>query len=171
MSTEVYLDQILFVGFFALVICAALSDISAFRIPNKISLGLIALYPPHLLLSPVPVDWMRAFMVAGITFVVGFILFARGLVGAGDVKLLSATALWAGRPLIGTELVIMALAGGLLAVSAMLIQIVRRYRAEGLIGMLTPAGAAASAAPSPKLPYGVAIAAGALYVGAQLMAS
>jgi hypothetical protein len=50
-------------------------------------------------------------------------------------------------------------------------QIVRRYRTEGLIGMLTPAGAAAGpAAPSPKLPYGVAIAAGGLYVGAQLLA-
>ncbi len=170
MSISSFLDQVVLVGFFGLIIFAAISDISAYRIPNKICIGLVALFPVHVIVSPAPVNWLSALLVAAAVFLVGFVLFARGLVGAGDVKLLSATALWAGRPLIGQELVVMALLGGVLGAALMLVQVGRRYRAVGLVGMLAGSGGpSAVAEPAPKLPYGIAIAAGALYAGLQLL--
>jgi prepilin peptidase CpaA len=174
MSVNQFLNELLFACFFALVIYAALKDISAYRIPNMVCLGIVALFPAHMLVSPPPADWFGSLAAGGAVFLVGFALFARGLLGAGDVKLLAATALWAGKSLILSELAVMALAGGVMASGVMLVQIVRRYRAVGLIGVLLPQMAVAGktenrSAAQPKLPYGVAIGAGALYAGLMLM--
>jgi prepilin peptidase CpaA len=147
-------NNILFFVFFALILFAALSDASSFRIPNIVSLGLVALFPVHVLISPSEVDWMGGAAVAAGAFVVGFILFARGWVGGGDVKLLSATLLWAGSTLAAPQLLVMGLVGGVLALGALVRSRTRHH----------PPDAAA-----PKVPYGVAIAAGAGYAGMKLL--
>jgi Flp pilus assembly protein protease CpaA len=61
------LHQFLMACFFALAIAAALSDLREYRIPNKISLALLALYPLHVLASPVPVEWLMALAVASLS--------------------------------------------------------------------------------------------------------
>jgi prepilin peptidase CpaA len=119
-----------------------------------ISIGLLALFPIHVWASPTPVDWISALLVAAAGFAVGFVLFARGLVGGGDVKLLSATMLWAGATLVASQLIIMALVGGALSVAAIAIHYFRRRTAD---------------AAAPKVPYGIAIAAGAGYAGMKLL--
>jgi prepilin peptidase CpaA len=159
-------DQFLMLCFFALILFAALNDLKSFRIPNSISLALLALYPLHVMASPMPVAWVMALAVGSLVFVAGLTLFLCGLVGGGDVKLLAATALWAGSSQILPELVIMGLAGGLLAGAALGVQYARRYRASGIVGVIVPDMTIAA----PKLPYGVAIAAGAFYAGMQLLA-
>jgi len=166
MSTGQFLDQILFFVFFAIVIFAALSDLSRFRIPNAVSLALVLLFPLHVLASPVHVDWVGSLAVAGVVFLAGFALFASGLVGGGDVKLLAATALWAGQALVLPQLAVMAIAGGVLSVVILLLQFARRFLAGGLVGLLVPDLNAAA----PKVPYGLAIAAGAGYAGLKVMA-
>ena len=160
-------DQFLLICFFALIAFAALSDLRSFRIPNRISLALLALYPLHVLVSPVPVAWFMALAVASLIFVAGFTLFLCGMVGGGDVKLLAAASLWAGSALVLQLLVIMGLAGGALAGVALLVQSVRRYDAGGLVGVMVPDSSIAA----PKLPYGVAIAAGGFYAGLHLLAT
>jgi prepilin peptidase CpaA len=160
-------DQFLLICFFAVIGFAAVSDIKSFRIPNRVSLALLALYPLHVVFSPVPVAWFMALSVASLVFVAGFTLFLFGMVGGGDVKLLAAASLWAGSALVPQLLVIMGLAGGALAVLALLVQYVRRYHASGIVGVILPDASIAA----PKLPYGVAIAAGGFYAGLHLLAA
>jgi prepilin peptidase CpaA len=160
------LHQILMFCFFALTIAAALSDLKEFRIPNRISLALLALYPLHVLASPLPVDWLMALAIASLVFAAGLTLFFCGLVGGGDVKFLAATSLWAGGTLTLPLLCVMGLAGGVLALLALGVQNIRRYRSTGIAGVIVPDTAIAA----PKLPYGVAIAAGAFYAGVQMLA-
>jgi prepilin peptidase CpaA len=46
--------------------------------------------------SPAAVDWVGGAAVAAVILTVGIVLFALRVAGGGDVKLLAATALWAG---------------------------------------------------------------------------
>ncbi len=160
-------DHFLILCFLALLAWAACSDAVEFTIPNTASVGLALLYPLHVLVSPAPVDWLWAMIVAAVTFIPGVILFASGNFGGGDVKLLSAAALWAGPGLILPMLVTVSLAGGVLAVLFWIGSRLRRHRSVTAYGdgSLT---SGAYAAPV-RLPYGVAIAAGAGLAGLRLL--
>jgi len=159
-------DSTLLALFLALLAWAALSDGLRFRIPNAASLGMALLYPAHVLASPLPVDWLGALAVAGILFAVGVVLFARGMVGGGDVKLLSAAALWAGPHLILQLLIVMGLTGGLLSAIAWLLQYLRRFRTAGWTTLSLPQ---ADGVAFERVPYGVAIVAGGAYTAVHLL--
>jgi prepilin peptidase CpaA len=152
------LDQSLTAAFCALLATAAFCDLRWYLIPNAISVALVLLFPLHVLVSPVPVAWAISLAVAAALFVVGFAVYLRGWAGGGDVKLLAASALWVGPALIGPQLLVMALAGGVLALAALGVQYVRRYAAGGIVGVMAPDGSIAA----PKVPYGVAIAVGGI---------
>jgi len=153
-------------AFFALLAWAAFGDATRFRISNGTTLGLVLLYPAHVLASPVPVEWLWALAVAAGTFAAGLFLFARGVVGGGDVKLLAGAALWAGPKLIAPLLLLMVLSGGVLALGAFVLEQCRRYRVASAPG-LDPR---LDSDPTPaRVPYGIAIAVGAAYVGARLV--
>ncbi len=135
---------------------AALSDLRAFRIPNMCTVLLLGLYPVHIWLSPTSVDIGGALIVAAITFLVCFAIYATGRLGGGDVKLISALALWAGPTLIAELLVITTFAGGILSLIYM-----SRFR--DVIALNFDRVGEASARDhvlGEKLPYGVAIACG-----------
>lgn len=159
-------DQVTVLCFLTLVAWAACSDAVEFKIPNGASVGLVCLYPIYVLASPHHVEWLWAIGVAIAVFIPGLMLFASGVVGGGDVKLLSATALWAGPTMIFPMLVTMSLAGGVLALLSWGSHRLNRYRAAacGDRSLTTEAYAAQI-----SLPYGVAIAAGAGLVGLRLM--
>lgn len=152
-------------GFFAMAVYAALSDAASFRIPNLASVGIVALFPLHVMTSPIAVAWLPAAAVAGAVFLVGLLLFARGWAGGGDIKFISAAALWAGPSLIIPFLVILGLAGGVLAGGALMFQSARRFRTDGSLCVVS----LAQISECPKIPYGIAIAAGAIYVGIRLL--
>ena len=82
--------------FFGLLAVAVLTDVEALRIPNRLCLALVAIYPAHVLASPVAVDWTGAVMLAAAVFAAGLVPFAAGWVGGGDVKLMTVTTLWVG---------------------------------------------------------------------------
>ncbi len=86
--------------FFGLLAVAVLTDVETLRIPNRLCLALVAIYPAHVLASPVAVDWPGALMLAVAVFAAGLVPFAAGWVGGGDVKLMAATALWVGPGLV-----------------------------------------------------------------------
>lgn len=140
--------------FFGLLLLAVVNDVGSLRIPNRISVALAALYPLYVTVSPVPVDWPAALIVAVIVFVAGVIAFACGLLGGGDVKLLAAVMLWVGQARAFEFLLLTAVIGGVLGVFMM-----SRWRmscahaadgigAFGLRDVLL----------RPFIPYGVAIA-------------
>ncbi len=78
-------------------------------------------------------------------------MFIGNLAGAGDIKLLAATGLWAGPHLVALFLIITAIAGGFLALIMALLTYVRNL-----------SGRRAVALAKVPIPYGIAIASGGL---------
>ncbi len=89
--------SIVWVLFVALTLVAAYIDLVSYRIPNSLVLALIALFLVIALLHRPDVNEWLSHLGAGI-IVLGAGIFLYGIrqMGAGDVKLLTALALWAG---------------------------------------------------------------------------
>lgn len=135
-----------------LFMAAAVTDMRAYRIPNAISLALVLLFPLYVLCAPSDVSWQQHLMVFALVLVIGLMMFSGNLAGAGDIKLLSAAALWAGANYIGVLLVVTGLAGGVLALGIALVRITRQAKMKGKADVYALA--------KMPIPYGVAIAAG-----------
>ncbi|MET0274121.1 MAG: prepilin peptidase [Phenylobacterium sp.] len=143
----------------ALVIVGALRDATSYTIPNWISLGLIAAFPLAGLALGLPLGAMA--MHAGVgaaALAAGMAMFAMRWIGGGDAKLLAASALWLGWPAALTFLLVTALAGG--ALTLMLLSL--RSAALRPLALLGPRWFSRLAEPGENVPYGVAIAVGAL---------
>ena len=154
-------------AFAALIGWGAISDFSRFIIPNRVCLAIAALYPAHVLASGFAVDWQGAALLAAGTFAAGCLLFALRLAGGGDVKFLSAIMLWVGPALFWPFMIVTALAGGVLALAALFAHRAWRTVAVRMIGMAS--GVGQQALPEAlRLPYGIAIAAGGLFVAVHL---
>jgi prepilin peptidase CpaA len=158
------LPHLVLLVFALLLVWAAASDLTRYVIPNRLCVALALLYPAHAMLDP-GADWPGAILVAGAVFAAGTGLFAAGLMGGGDVKLMAATALWAGPGLALPFLFVTAATGGLLALL-----------------MVSPLGVLMPHAPTAlfrngvrprrskqSMPYGIAIAASGLFVAADLL--
>jgi len=142
-----------------LVIAAALRDATSYTIPNWISLTLIAAFPVAALALGLP--WAAAAMNLGVgaaALVVGMGMFAAGWIGGGDAKLFAAAALWIGWPAAMPYLAVTGIGGGALAVGLLGLRsaYLRPFVPSG------PAWFARLAEPGENVPYGVAIAVGAL---------
>ena len=108
--------QLAFAAIFVLsIVYAIVTDIASLRIPNIISIILILGFLPYMLLGGTQTVWPH-FAVAGTVFVVLFLSFVMGWLGAGDVKFATAVALWAGPQQGPAFLVYFAILGGLFAV-------------------------------------------------------
>lgn len=148
------------IAFAALLIWAAGEDLRQLTIGNWVSLSIVGLYPVHVLASPTPVNWQMALVIAAGTFAVGFALFAWKKIGGGDVKLMAASALWAGPALFSGFVFLTSIAGGVIA-GAMLL-----YRWKTVPAGNDDTGRKAGPA---VMPYGVAIAVGGLMVAGTLL--
>jgi prepilin peptidase CpaA len=162
-----FLYQWVVILFAVLMGASAIEDYLGTVIPNRLTLAMLALYPAGVALSPVPVDWVVAFLLAMGAFAVGAGLYAVRVMGGGDVKLFAVLALWAGPTFILDAVLLTVLTGGVVASVA--------FQIPGLMRYATLAGEGEAAADSraPKrakqhIPYGIAIAAGGLYVAARL---
>lgn len=149
-------------GFAALMAAAAVEDFRRLVIPNRLVAGLCILWPLHLGTAPDATMAAAVAAVGGAAAVLfaGTLLFARGMIGGGDVKLFSAAALWAGAAALPPLFALTGLIGGLLALFFLTPLGVRITASRRLV-----CGAAnVSAIAADPLPYGVAIAAAALIV-------
>ena len=74
---------------------AAVEDIRRLVIPNAVVAGLCVLWPLHLAATAsfTIAGGLGAAGCAAAVFLVGALLFSRGLIGGGDVKLLAAATL------------------------------------------------------------------------------
>ena len=95
-----------------LLLTAAITDIWKFIIPNLISLAVIALFVALALLQPFPIPWGSHVGAAALFFAGGLLLYRFNILGAGDVKLLTALSLWAGFGHLADLLLGVALCGG-----------------------------------------------------------
>jgi prepilin peptidase CpaA len=164
-----------FAGFLIMLGLAAFTDVCERRIPNRLTGGLAALYPVYVLVSPIPVAWPAALGLAVVVFVIGLGLFARDLIGGGDVKLIAALSLWAGPEQFVWFMLVTTLAGGVLSLVSLWyrrwgglidahLAALGLHTAPGRAPVAPEAPAGGSTARSVTLPYGVAIAAGGIAI-------
>jgi prepilin peptidase CpaA len=148
-------------GFFPLLmVIAGIGDFFTLRIPNWLN-GLIAAAAPVMAAAlAMPLDIMGLHGAAGfIMLLAGMALFFAGQIGGGDAKLMAAAGLWVGLDPLLPFAVYTALAGGVLAVIM--------YGGNRLLTageLYCPAWLGHLAGKKVQLPYGIAIAAGALIV-------
>lgn len=149
------MSEIVLYLFAGLLAWASYEDARDYLIPNRICAAVAALYPIYVMTTGA---WSAAapaiFVSFGVLFF-GFMLFSRGLLGGGDVKLMAAVALWAGPELVLPFVFLTGIAGGLISLAMITPRLIARQGA--VLG-------------GPPVPYGVAVAAGGLYVVFHLLA-
>jgi len=140
------------------IIWSAVSDVRAYIIPNWTSLLVGASFLVAALLTPYS-PLIPGLLTGGGVLLAGLGMFALGWMGGGDVKLFSALALWCGPSRLASFTLVTSLAG--VALALFMLSPLRR---------LAPSApeAARSAARQP-MPYGVAIAAGGVWLLAQYL--
>jgi prepilin peptidase CpaA len=160
MVYDATIGQVVLIAAGAVLLSAAAQDFLDYLIPNRLVLALVALYPVYILASGTSVDWLGGLLVGLATLAAGLLLFAFRLIGGGDAKLLAATALWAGPSLLLPFLLLTAFSGGVLAM--MVIATGRLTVFFPVLLRIFPQQTAVLG--QQKLAYGVAIAAGGLFV-------
>ena len=167
MPVAPYLDTLLLL----LVAAAAINDLASRRIPNLLLLcGLGAALTLHAI-SPEPGP---ALLASAGGFATGLLIFmpfylVRGM-AAGDVKMMATVGAFTG-PAAALHIAIVAwCAGGAMALGIIVFRGRLRLALANLWGILRPAMLRLPAAPAAarqsvgSMPYGVAIAAGTIYV-------
>lgn len=145
--------------FLSLCVVAALFDVNQLKIPNWLNLTLAGLFIPAAAVSGLPLEILGGHLMAGgLAFVIAFGLFAFRIFGGGDAKMIPAVVLWMGPAAAFPFVYYMALVGG---ACALIILMVRRSTPAELI----PGFMRAPFEEKAGVPYGVAIAAGALLAG------
>jgi len=98
------------------LIYAGISDALSFTISNKISLALVAGFVVLVPFSGLSLEAIGTHILVGfLMLVVGFVLFARGIFGGGDAKIIAAASLWLGPEYTVMFLIFAAFYGGLLS--------------------------------------------------------
>lgn len=150
------LQLVLSASFPLALLAAACTDLHQFRISNTIVLLMLAGFPPVALLSALTLgDWLAHAGTALALFAAGATLFAFGLWGGGDAKLLTAAGLWLGPQPLPRFILVMALMGLVLALFALALRLipVSARHPDTWRGRFVASG---------QIPYGVAIAAAGL---------
>lgn len=136
--------------FIVLLAAAALSDFFRRKIPNWTVLALVGLYVLAAFAGLAPTGPWSALGAALIAFPVTYGLYHFNVVGAGDAKLFTAGALFAGLTWLLPFALITAMLGGVIAVGYLV------FRPRRVMRGLTTAGRAEGAGQG--VPYGVPIA-------------
>lgn len=147
--------SIFFLVLTALMALIIYFDATRYIIPNWLVGLVIAPYPLMVLMSDPVVPWLTALAVTLGTFAVGSLIFAMRWMGGGDIKLLTACALWTGLSALLDLVMYTALLGGVMALALLALRIV--------LPRLAPVYAASDRLPrmlqkAAPVPYGLAIA-------------
>lgn len=151
-------------GLVIALLVAAVSDIRTFRIPDSLSLLVVALFVASVTFGQ-SVDSLASHMASmGAAFLLGLVAFRYRIMAGGDVKLITAVSLWIGVKDLHILLTWIALAGGVQAVLVILVHHTKVRLEEGAIGEASKRNGSRlrSELSGQRLPYGVAIAAGAV---------
>jgi prepilin peptidase CpaA len=153
-------------AFALLLLAAGWQDLRTMRIANHLSVAIVGAYALWALAGLGAGTLVLGDLALAVTssvgvFFLGALAFAAGAFGGGDVKLLAASTLFAGSPLLMDFVTIVALAGGAIGVAIL---------AGAPIGpaAATTDGSTVRDRLRSGLPYGPAIAAGGLWVAAHL---
>lgn len=141
---------------FGVTVASCLSDFRRMRIPNTHVLFVLALFVVAFATTPDAFHvWWEHGAAMLVFLVLTYIMFAFGMLGAGDAKYGAALALWVGLPGLMAYVFFMAIAGGVLGVLSL---VLRKYRPlknprpGGWIATVQDGGNA--------VPYGIALSIG-----------
>jgi len=144
----------------ALLAISAGWDLASYTIPNFLPAALLAVFILFALIAGVAPSEIGLHALAGLAgLAMGFALFAFGLIGGGDAKLFASIVLWLGFGDLLDYALMTSVFGGALAIILV-----------GLRNIPMPAALSSHAwlvrlhDPRLGIPYGVALAAGALVV-------
>jgi prepilin peptidase CpaA len=148
-------------GIFALLlVAAAAEDAARLRISNLLCVAILAAaFIAIAIAGPERALWQNV-LVFGTLLTVGTALFAAGRLGGGDVKLLAATGLWFDIRGGAVMLTSVLLAGGVLALVILAFRLF--HWSDNALGRVRVLNAGSG------IPYGIAIAIGALVTTATL---
>ena len=135
------------------VLASAAFDLRTYEIPDTITVLIIIAAVMFGYATP-GFDWASHAAAGGIFFAFGLLAFVRGWLGGGDVKVMTGCACWATLGTLAEQVVLIAIAGGGLAIILILLR--RGLSLAGVTGEHAPRLVRVGA----HLPYAVAIAAG-----------
>jgi prepilin peptidase CpaA len=167
--------------FSAMLAVACVTDVRSRRIPTRI-VGWLAFFGLAFSIVSKGLLWGGLSSVAGLVtgFAIWIGFYALGVLGAGDVKLAASVGAWLGAAGVLKASLVAAVAGGILAVLTLLLERRAKDAFERILVVLStrslvPLGApttaesggvgSAAAVVRRPMPYGVALATGALIVG------
>ena len=149
----------------ALLVAAAIFDLTSFTIPNMLPAAMFALFAAFLLANTLNghgLSWgdIWPHLLAGaVALVAGMALFAAGWVGGGDAKLFAMACLWLGWDSMYEYTLVASLLGGILTIALIT---VRRFPLPTLLA--AQPWLVRLADRNSGVPYGVALAIAALVV-------
>lgn len=159
------------IGAVLVALVGAVTDVRSARIPNKLTytalLAALSLRSTLLGLSGIKSGAIGVLIAGGLFFA----LFVLGAMGGGDMKLMAAVGAWVGSTQVATFILAAAIAGGVLALGRILF---RNMLGETLrnttrliyyrltSGMQPHPELNVQSSSSQRIPFGVAIAVGAL---------
>jgi prepilin peptidase CpaA len=161
------------VVFTLLLVVGCVTDLRSRKIPNELVLAILV--TGWLFVLAVSQDAMRALGMSLAGTAVGFgiwiLFYVVGVIGAGDVKFFAAAGAWLGPGATWRAALVAAVAGGVLAIIMLLMEkrlgaVLRRITlaASSRTLVAVPEQTIASGDKHRPLPYGVALAIGALVV-------
>jgi prepilin peptidase CpaA len=163
MTLSIWIQFIAAAATIALLLAAAFNDLARYRIPNWIVYAIVAAFAIGAAFN---FAWPAIIwpVVAGVVvFLIGAGLFALGMFGGGDVKLIAAMALWTGFADLPRFLLVMGVAGGLLGFAWLLKRRRQHPAMASNAAAARPDASTSEASQTPpkspnRIPYGVAIA-------------
>lgn len=156
---------------FLICLCfAIITDFKTLLIPNWISLALLAAFVPFAILH-VPLEVVGGHLLAmGVVLALSVSFFVAGWMGGGDVKFMSAIALWMGPDHVAPFTVLMAFLGAAIAIGLMGMAKYGPLLGPRLLDRPVPKRLAELAS-SRQCPYGVAIGVAGLLLSFDVFAS
>lgn len=137
---------------------AAANDLFTMRIPNAISLALVAGFAAAALWIGMPMETLLTHVgIGAAVLAVTFVLFSMRMLGGGDAKLMAAGALWMGAEHILFYVAYVTIFGGMLSVAILLY---RKFVPAAQLPL--PGWAQRLHTQGGGIPYGIAIAAAGL---------
>lgn len=140
-----------------LLLClyAATTDIRRLEIDNWVSVAIIALFVLYAATTP-GVVWVGNVVIMLLILCLGVVLNHTGIMGGGDIKLLTALSLWAGLQGLPALLMGTSLAGALVALATMALRKQTYFTNQTGLAWIDHART-----DTPHVAYGIAICAGA----------
>lgn len=133
------------------MVAVVLLDSTRYLIPNSLNIAILLLWMGGIFF--LPIDILMALAAAALVLLVGIGLFALGLMGGGDIKLLVVLTLWTGWGMQSVHfLMLTAIMGGVLVILLLPLRAISSaiMKGQSLPRILTA---------KQPVPYGLAIAA------------